>query len=64
LATNSKYSHMRIIYRNDRKYFVYGAVQPVKLTQLQEWINARKTDIMWVSDLQTLKVHTTRVSTT
>jgi hypothetical protein len=38
LATNSKYSHMGIIYENDRKYFVYEAVQPVKLTPLQEWI--------------------------
>ena len=39
LATNSKYSHMGIIYENDGKYFVYEAVQPVKLTPLQEWIN-------------------------
>jgi uncharacterized protein YycO len=39
LATNSKYSHMGIIYENDEKYYVYEAVQPVKLTPLQEWIN-------------------------
>jgi len=38
-ATNSKYSHMGIIYENDGKYFVYEAVQPVKLTPLKEWIN-------------------------
>ncbi|NOY48129.1 MAG: YiiX family permuted papain-like enzyme [Chlorobi bacterium] len=42
LATNSKYSHMGIIYENDEKYFVYEAVQPVKLTPLQEWINRGK----------------------
>ena len=39
LATDSKYSHMGIIYENDGQYFVYEAVQPVKLTPLAEWIN-------------------------
>lgn len=39
LATNSKYSHMGIIYENDGKYFVYEAVEPVKLTPLAKWIN-------------------------
>lgn len=39
LATNSKYSHMGIIYENDGQFFVYEAVQPVKLTPLTEWIN-------------------------
>tara|TARA_B110000285_G_C15090362_1_gene598725 strand:- start:144 stop:986 length:843 start_codon:yes stop_codon:yes gene_type:complete len=39
LATKSKYSHMGIIYENDGQFFVYEAVQPVKLTPLTEWIN-------------------------
>lgn len=39
IATNSKYSHMGILYRNDTDWFVYEAVQPVKLTPLKEWIN-------------------------
>lgn len=39
LATNSKYSHMGIIYRIDGELFVYEAVQPVKLTNLNNWIN-------------------------
>jgi uncharacterized protein YycO len=39
LATKSKYSHMGIIYENDGQFFVYEAVQPVKLTPLIEWIN-------------------------
>ena len=39
LATNSKYSHMGIIYKNDGRYFVYEAIQPVKLTPLAEWID-------------------------
>lgn len=38
LATNSKYSHMGIIYETDGQYYVYEAVQPVKLTKLNEWI--------------------------
>ena len=39
VATNSKYSHMGIIYENDGSFFVYEAVQPVKLTPLKAWIN-------------------------
>lgn len=39
LATNSKYSHMGIIYENEGQFFVYEAVQPVQLTPLKEWIN-------------------------
>lgn len=39
LATKSKYSHMGIIYEKDGQFFVYEAVQPVKLTPLIEWIN-------------------------
>lgn len=39
LATRSKYSHMGIIYENNGHFFVYEAVQPVKLTPLREWIN-------------------------
>ncbi len=39
LATGSKYSHMGIIYRQGNEFFVYEAVQPVKLTPLKDWIN-------------------------
>ncbi|WP_196887593.1 YiiX family permuted papain-like enzyme [Aureivirga sp. CE67] len=39
LATNSKYSHVGIIFKNNNHFFVYEAVQPVKITPLQEWIN-------------------------
>ena len=39
LATKSEYSHVGIIYIIDGKNFVYEAVQPVKLTPLNEWIN-------------------------
>jgi len=39
IATNSKYSHMGIIYKEGKEYFVYEAVQPVKVTKLQDWID-------------------------
>ena len=39
LATKSQYSHMGIIYENADGFFVYEAVQPVKLTRLKEWID-------------------------
>ena len=38
LATKSRYSHMGIVVRQDGKWFVYEAVQPVKRTPLREWI--------------------------
>lgn len=39
IATNSKYSHMGIIYQEGDDFFVYEAVQPVKITKLTDWIN-------------------------
>ena len=42
LATKSKYSHVGIIYKNGNDYYVYEAVQPVKLTPLKNWINRGK----------------------
>ncbi|MFW5886165.1 MAG: YiiX family permuted papain-like enzyme [Bacteroidota bacterium] len=39
IATGSKYSHMGIIYKQGNDFFVYEAVQPVKLTSLNDWIN-------------------------
>ncbi|MGF6906369.1 YiiX family permuted papain-like enzyme [Fusobacterium sp. PH5-44] len=38
LATDSKYSHCGIIYKKNNKYYVLEAVQPVKLTKIEEWI--------------------------
>jgi len=42
LATKSKYNHVGIIYIENGQTFVYEAVQPVKLTPLQDWINRGK----------------------
>ncbi|MEY8868435.1 YiiX family permuted papain-like enzyme [Flavobacteriaceae bacterium 144Ye] len=39
LATDSKYSHMGIIYENNGELYVYEAIQPVQMTPLSEWIN-------------------------
>ena len=38
LATKSKYSHMGMIYKKNGVTYVYEAVQPVKLTQIDNWI--------------------------
>ena len=38
IATDSKYSHLGIIYKNDNQLYVFEAVQPVKLTPIEEWI--------------------------
>lgn len=42
LATNSKYSHCGIIYKKSNEFFVFEAVQPVKNTPLEEWIERGK----------------------
>lgn len=39
LATGSQYSHVGILYKQGEHFFVYEAVQPVKQTPLDEWIN-------------------------
>jgi hypothetical protein len=39
LASGSKYSHMGIIYEDAGALFVYEAVQPVKMTTLDRWID-------------------------
>lgn len=38
LATKSKYSHCGIIYKIENQLYVYEAVQPVKITKLEDWI--------------------------
>jgi hypothetical protein len=54
LATKSKYSHMGIIFKDQGRFYVYEAVQPVKKTLLAEWI-ARGQDQKYV--LKRLKNH-------
>lgn len=44
LATGSKYSHVGLIYSTDDGTFVLEAVQPVKLTPLNEWIDRGEND--------------------
>jgi len=38
IATHSEFSHCGLIYKNGKDYFVYEAVEPVKLTPLNKWI--------------------------
>ena len=42
IATNSKFSHCGIIYKINGNLFVYEAIQPVKLTPLDNWIQHGK----------------------
>lgn len=37
-VTNSRYSHMGIIYEEAGKFYVYEAIQPVQLTRIDDWI--------------------------
>ena len=38
LATHSPYSHCGIVYKEDGRWQVFEAVQPVKLTPLADWV--------------------------
>ena len=38
LATNSKYSHCGIIYKDGKNFYVFEAIQTVKWTLLDKWI--------------------------
>jgi len=38
LATKSKYSHCGIIYKENGRYYVFEAIQPVTSTPLDKWI--------------------------
>jgi hypothetical protein len=42
LATNSKYSHVGIIFKNQGRLDVYEAIQPVTYTKLEDWIQRGK----------------------
>lgn len=42
LATKSKYSHCGIVYKEDGKWFVFEAIQPVQRTPLDQWIDRGK----------------------
>jgi uncharacterized protein YycO len=39
LATNSKYSHCGILFEKNKQWIVLEAIQPIKETPLDEWIN-------------------------
>lgn len=52
IATNSKFSHCGIIYQIDGKNYVYEAVQPVKITPLEDWITHGKDNAVVVKRLK------------
>ncbi len=52
LATHSPYSHCGILYQNAKgKWLVYEAVQPVRLTPVQEWVRRGLHGRFWVRRL-------------
>lgn len=51
IATNSKYSHMGILYKEGSQWYVFEAVQPVKLTPLSVWIERGKNNHVVVKRL-------------
>ncbi|GAA3769347.1 YiiX family permuted papain-like enzyme [Flavobacterium ginsengiterrae] len=55
IATNSKFSHCGIIFNLNGKWFVYEAVQPVKLTPFDEWIQHGKDNKYVVKRLKNAK---------
>lgn len=52
LATHSPYSHCGIVFKEDNKFFVYEAVQPVKITPIDEWIKHGKENKIVVKRLK------------
>ena len=68
-ATKSKYSHIGIVLEEEGEWYVYEAVQPVKMTRLLEWIN-RGNDNHYVlkrlrqypGGLNQAQIHSLRVS--
>ena len=62
IATNSKFSHCGIIYIENGKTYVYEAVQPVKMTLLDDWISHGKDSKYVVKRLKNAdKILTTKV---
>ncbi|WPO77574.1 YiiX family permuted papain-like enzyme [Flavobacterium sp. KACC 22761] len=58
IATNSKFSHCGIIYKINGDLFVFEAVQPVKLTPLQNWITHGKDNKYVLKRLKTTEILT------
>ncbi|MCL9806599.1 YiiX family permuted papain-like enzyme [Flavobacterium amniphilum] len=58
IATRSKFSHCGIIFTRDNKKFVLEAVQPVKITPFEDWIQHGKDNCYLVKRLKdTLQIN-------
>lgn len=42
LATHSEYTHCGIVYKIENNYFIYEAIEPVRMTPLIEWMGRGK----------------------
>jgi hypothetical protein len=60
-ATKSKYSHCGLIYKEGNKYFVFEAVQPVRLTPLDKWIARGKDGKFVIKRLKSAEILTPTV---
>ncbi len=52
LATHSKYTHCGIVFKENNKFVVYEAVQPVKKTPLTEWVKYGENNLYVVKRLK------------
>ena len=62
IATNSKFSHCGIVFLMNGKKMVFEAVQPVKLTQIDDWITHGKDNkyvVKRLKNAQTILTQTT-----
>lgn len=59
IATNSKFSHCGIIFIEKGKTYVYEAVQPVKITPIEDWITHGKNSKYVVKRLKNSEVKLT-----
>ena len=59
IATNSKFSHCGIIFIEKGKTYVYEAVQPVKITPIEDWITHGKDSKYVVKRLKNSEVKLT-----
>jgi uncharacterized protein YycO len=55
IATNSKFSHCGIVFNFNGELMVYEAVQPVRLTPLEQWITNGKDNAFVVKRLKNAK---------
>lgn len=62
IATNSKFSHCGIVFMMSGKKMVFEAIQPVKLTPIEDWITHGKDNKYVVKRLKSAKTVLTEIT--